>query len=169
MRYSTKPFPSYRFLPGINPHPHESPQGYSYGQAEPAVEPLTQDNWPQNEIYLYGIDLYNHKYWWESHEAWESLWKHSGDALTRDLLQGLIKVSAAFIKWELKTPRGVELHYEGALKHLNKVCNSHPVYMGIDLPSHLKRVAQCFKPVIRMPVEEWPEPSKNYPLIELQR
>lgn len=168
-RYCAKPFPPYRFLPGVNPHPSESPQGHSYGKPEPVVAPLTITDWFKNEIYLYGVDLYNHRYWWESHEAWESLWKsHPKDKLTRDFLQGLIKVSAAFLKWELKTPGGVESHYQGAVKHFQKVAGEHPIYMGIDLPLHLKKLEQCFKAVHSLPVEQWPDPSRNYPTISLR-
>ena len=156
MRYSTKPFPPYSFLPGVNPHPSESPQGHSYRKSEPLIVPLTVKNWPHNENYLYGIDLYNHQYWWESHEAWEGLWKASSDDLTREFLQGLIKVSAAFIKWELKTPRGLKIHYQSALQHLMTVAEKYSVYMGIDLLSYIGQLEQCVNILSNTPVEKWP-------------
>ena len=167
-RYSTKPFPPYRFIPGVNPHPFESPQGHSYGKPEPVAESLNLNNWSKNETYLYGVDLYNNNYWWEAHEGWESLWKKSlEDPLTREFLQGLIKTSAAFLKWQSKTPHGVQAHYQGALKHLKKVVQQHSVYMGIDLPTHINRIEACFSPLAITPVEKWPAPSENYPLILL--
>ena len=169
MRYSSKPFPPYRFLPGVNPHPTESPQGHSYGKPEPAVELLTPGNWSQNETYLYGIDLYNHHYWWESHEAWEGLWKkNSNDKLTRDFLQGLIKISAAFLKWQLKTPRGRKIHYQSAMKHLETVADKYPVYMGVDLLQHMNRLKKYFEPAWNAPAEKLLLPVKNYPVIELR-
>ena len=168
-RYSPKPFPPYRFIPGVNPHPTESPQGHSYRRFESSVQPLKANNWFENETYLYGIDLYNHEYWWESHEAWESLWKLSPeDPLTRDFLQGLIKISAAFIKWQLKTPRGVAIHFHSALNHLQKVREQYSSYMGIDLPQHIKHLTDHFSAVINISSQEWMDPSTDYPLIQLQ-
>ena len=170
-RYSTKPFPPYRFIPGRNPHPTENPQGHSYGKPEDTVEPLSLDHWSQNETYLHGIDLYNHQYWWEAHEAWESLWKRdSKNALTKEFLQGLIKTSAAFIKWESKTPRGIKLHYQAAIAHFKNVVEKYPVYMGIDLRAHIDRLTQCFESVLNVPASGlWPKSSKNYPVIQLQK
>ena len=140
-RYCSKPFPYYRFLPGVNPHPFESPQGHSYGKFESVVVPLTVTNWFKNETYLYGVDLYNHQYWWESHEAWESLWRRTDDEeLTRDFLQGLIKISAAFLKWQKGTPRGVQVHYQGALVHLKNVASRQSVYMGVHLSSFINQL-----------------------------
>jgi hypothetical protein len=167
-RYSTQPFPPYRFLPGVNPHPKENPQGHSYGQPETTVTPLNPHNWSHNETYLYGIDLYNNFYWWESHEAWESLWKESDDPITRDFLQGLIKISAAFLKWRSKTPRGVESHYLGAQKHFKPIIEKSPFYLGVDLKKHLDKLERCFKPVIGVPTEQWPDPAKNYPFLQCQ-
>lgn len=166
-RYSTTPFPPYRFLPGLNPHPYESPQGHSYGKPEPPVVPLISENWSKNEAYLYGIDLYNHHYWWESHEAWEGLWKADSDETTRDFLQGLIKISAAFMKWQSKTPRGVKVHYASAMKHLKKVSTKHSVYLGIDLVAHIVQLEKTFQPVLDAPPEQWPSPAENYPLVSL--
>ena len=43
-RYSTRPFPSYRFVPGKSPHPRRDPHGHSYGQPEPKLQPFHQKN-----------------------------------------------------------------------------------------------------------------------------
>jgi uncharacterized protein len=166
-RYSQRAFPPYSFQPGVNSHPHENPQGHSYGKPETAVNPLNVENWAGNETYLYGVDLYNHQYWWESHEAWEGLWKASSDPLTKEFLQGLIKVSAAFIKWQAKSPRGLKIHYENALAHLKKVSAKHPVYMGVDLPGYIRRLEEVFTPVLETPADPWPSPTENYPLVSL--
>ena len=93
-----KPFPPYRHIPGVTPHPIRDPRGHSYGVEEVHdAEPLPPEFWRQNEDYLYGVDLYNFAYWWEAHEAWEGLW-HQAEGTYRLFLQGLIQVSAAFIK-----------------------------------------------------------------------
>ena len=90
-----QPFPPYRHLPGVTPHPIRDPLGHSYGIEEEENEnPLPPEMWQQNEAYLHGVDLYNFSYWWEAHEAWEGLW-HQAEDTYRLFLQGLIQVSAS--------------------------------------------------------------------------
>src|SRR5688572_29964828 len=63
--------PSYRFVPGLHPHPIRNPQGHSYGTARAQVHPSwTPEGWPTLEAYLHGVDLFNRFYFWEAHEAW---------------------------------------------------------------------------------------------------
>lgn len=164
-RYSSKKFPPYSYIPGLNPHPTESPQGHSFGQKDPDGSILTPQTWAKNEVYLYGIDLYNYAHWWESHEAFEILWRKSTDQPTSDFLQGLIKISAAFIKWYVKSQRGVVTLYEGALGHLERAAAQSEVYLGIDLNEHLKKLKSHFGPVIE---GQWTDPFKNYPFIKLK-
>src|SRR5262249_51448551 len=59
-RYSHRPFPSYRFIPGRSPHPRRDPQGHSYGQIEAEPVLLGPEQWRGADEYLYGIDLYNY-------------------------------------------------------------------------------------------------------------
>ena len=77
-RYSTRPFPSSRFVPGKTPHPRRDPRGHSYEQPEPKQAEFAPAEWQQSEEYLYGIDLYNYAYWWECHEVFEGLWHTVG-------------------------------------------------------------------------------------------
>src|SRR5262245_31829542 len=133
-RYSHKPFPAYRFVLGENPHPTIDPAGHSFNVPEEDPGVLTVENWRANETYLYGVDLYNYAYWWESHEAFEALWREFAPGDTeREFLQGLIKISAALLKWHLHDWRGVDLHFDGGAGLLQKVHARFPVYMGIDL------------------------------------
>ncbi len=165
-RYSIKEFPSYRYIPGITPHPTEHVQGHSYGKKDADCQILTPEAWAKNEVYLYGIDLYNYVYWWESHEAFECLWKKSADdKQTANFLQGLIKISAAFIKWYGKSRRGATYLCEGALEHLEGVRVQSEVYLGLDLKIHLKKLKKHFKPVME---GQWSDPFENYPFIILK-
>jgi hypothetical protein len=66
-----KSFPTYVYLPGKHPHPVRDPGGHSY-RNEPvtvAVEAALG-----SDVFRWGIDLFNHGYYWEAHEAWEPLW-----------------------------------------------------------------------------------------------
>lgn len=167
LRYTRRAFPSYRFIPGENPHPTESPQGHSYGKSEPEIKSFDPAQWRENEQYLYGVDLYNHYYWWESHEVLEGLWRTAvrGD-VSRDFLQGLIKISGAFIKWHLKKQQGVELLYRGAMEHLLNVKKIHKNYMGINVEEHVGRL-HCHFLGVTHPSHEWPDPVDHYPAIIL--
>lgn len=110
MRYAPgRSFPSYAFLPGRDPHPTRDPRGHSFGHPEVPAPYLPPERWRENQDYLFGVDLYNHGYLWESHEAWEGLWhaaKH--DALQAEHLQGLIQCAAACLKVGMGQPRGLE-------------------------------------------------------------
>ncbi len=92
-------FPSYAYIPLRWPHPTRDSKGHSYGEGDEKVEPLDPKSWRQCQTYLYGIDLFNYGYYWEAHDAWESVWLACGrKGVTGDFLKGLIKLAAAGVK-----------------------------------------------------------------------
>lgn len=98
-RYSARPFPPYRFIPGKAPHPRRHPGGHSYGQLEPELKELQPDAWPESDSYRYGIDLYNFAYWWESHEVFETFWHAAGPRTEQgQYFQGLIQLAGGNLK-----------------------------------------------------------------------
>ncbi|WP_367226897.1 DUF309 domain-containing protein [Mesorhizobium sp.] len=91
-----KSFPPYAYLPGRLPHPVRDPAGHSYNsEATPPAAAASLDS----DIFLWGVDLFNHGYYWEAHEAWEALWQVAdrGGPL-RMLFKALILLSAAGVK-----------------------------------------------------------------------
>ena len=86
----------YAYLPGKNPHPVRDPTGHSY-HVEPI--PVAAEASLGSDAFLWGLDLFNHGYYWEAHEAWEGLWQVAdrGGPL-RMLFKGLILLSAAGVK-----------------------------------------------------------------------
>ncbi len=91
-----KSFPPYAYLPGKKPHPVRDPTGHSY-HVEPI--PVSAEASLGSDAFLWGLDLFNHGYYWEAHEAWEGLWQVADrDGPLRMLLKGLILLSAAGIK-----------------------------------------------------------------------
>ena len=145
-----KPFPPYRHIPGVTPHPIRDPLGHSYGiEEDHNVEPLPPEMWRQNEDYLYGIDLYNFAYWWEAHEAWEGLW-HPAEGTYRLFLQGLIQVSAAFIKYHTRMLRPLRTLSTAGRAKLRQVAiecdDASGHYMGLDLPTFLDTADAFFAP-----------------------
>ena len=131
-RYSTRPFPSYRFVPSQTPHPRRNPLGHSYGQPEPKPTLFPADQWQTSEDYLYGIDLYNFAYWWECHEIFEGFWHAVGhDSEQGNFFQALIQLTAANLKYFLGNPAAaLNLIRSG----ITRLLNVPPSYMGIDVP-----------------------------------
>ena len=128
MRYSQHPFPEYRFIPGKTPHPTRDPGGHSRGRDD--AEPLEQFDplyWHNSEAYLYGVDLYNHGYWWEAHECWIAAGKNTQTGL---FLQGLIQVAAGCLKkHQGHEDAGRRLAFEG----MEKFPLRHGRLLGIEL------------------------------------
>jgi uncharacterized protein len=120
-----EPFPPYAFIPGRLPHPTSDPAGHSFGieSIEPAK--IESERWHESRPYLYGIDLFNGSYYWESHVAWESLWLVSGrKGVTADFLKGLIKLAAAGVKALEAKPEGVQSHSGRAAELWQEVIRS---------------------------------------------
>jgi predicted metal-dependent hydrolase len=91
-----KRLPPYAYLPGKNPHPVRDPAGHSY-HVEPI--PVAAEVSLSSDAFLWGLDLFNHGYYWEAHEAWEGLWQVADrDDPLRMLFKGLILLSAAGVK-----------------------------------------------------------------------
>lgn len=91
-----KSFPPYAYLPGRQPHPVRDPAGHSFNsEAMLSVAEISLDS----DTFLWGLDLFNHGYYWEAHEAWEGLWQVADrGAPLRTLFKGLILLSAAGVK-----------------------------------------------------------------------
>jgi uncharacterized protein len=121
-RYSDRPLPPYSYVPGLSPHPVSDPRGHSFGVQEPAAEPLQVASYQSNETYLYAIDLFNHGFYWEAHEAWEALWHAAGrTGAAADFLKGLIKLAAAGVKAREGRAAGVRQHAQRAAELFHAV------------------------------------------------
>jgi hypothetical protein len=133
-----EPFPPYAFVPGRHPHPTADPTGHSFG-IEPVVPPtINPDRWQECRPYLYGIDLFNGRFYWESHVAWESLWIACGrKGMVADFLKGLIKLAAAGVKAAEGRPGGVISHSGRAAELWRGVTASLPtdrdIFMGFPI------------------------------------
>jgi len=118
-RWTSRPFPAYRHVPGLTPHPVTDPRGHSHGEREPEVD-LTgislPAQWRRCEEYLAGVDLFNAAYLWEAHEAWEAVWHAAGhDTSVGRFLQGLIQIAAALLHHHRGTREGHRRLHERAI------------------------------------------------------
>ena len=92
-----EPFPAYRYVPGRGPHPLKHKDGHSFGRDEGPPPPESSVAFVRG--HHRAIDLFNHRYFWEAHEAWEHLWHGvSRESATGQLLQALIQMAARQLK-----------------------------------------------------------------------
>lgn len=163
MRYLPgRPFPPYAFLPGRDPHPTRDPAGHSFGAEDAPPPAMPPARWRTCEPYLWGVDLYDHGYLWEAHEAWEGLWHVSKrERLQALFLQGLIQCAAAWLKIAMQQPRGLERLAALALEKLDEVARAGgSPYMGLDLVR--------FNAAVRAFAASRPTTLAGYPRIELE-
>ncbi len=138
-RYTSTPFPPYSFMPGLNAHPRKSPEGHSHGQPEPSATYLPHDQWKKNETWLFGVDLYNFGFWWESHEMWEALWKLDRNPEQEKLFyRAVIQLAAANIKRFLDRVDVAQSLAMQAVEKLKKIETSP--WMGVDIPPLIEAV-----------------------------
>jgi len=128
-------FPPYSYVTGKFPHPIRDPQGHLYGHPQRAVARLDPAEWRQCESYRFGIDLFNHGFYWEAHEAWEGVWhavQRTGDVA--DFLKGLIKLAAAGVKAREGRAEGVRRHATRARELFLAVSDGNPdAFAGLSL------------------------------------
>ena len=159
-RYTQCPFPPYRYLPfqvdSPLPHPRNDPAGHSYDLEEDYLPHFTSDDWHNCELYLYGIDLFNHGYWWEAHEALESVWQAAGQrsTLCGRFVQGLIQLAGAQLKRFINEPRGAQSLTRAGCERLAEVKG---VYLGVAVEDLVDEAERCRR-----------EDRGEYPRIELR-
>jgi uncharacterized protein len=167
-RYSTRPFPAYRYVPGLHAHPTRDPGGHSYEPA-PVLNrhaPWAPDDWRTLDDWLYGIDLFNRFYFWEAHEAWEGLWAAADrDSAPALMLQGLIQIAAALLKTHMGVAAGAHSLSAEGLDKLQRAATLQPSLMGLDLCTAVKRFGEYFTPLGR---NELPEIGLDVPAICLE-
>jgi len=112
IRYSPRPLPATAYVPGSSPRadrPAESPP-------RTAVD---VDDLAGHDDFRFGVDLFNHGFPWEAHEAWEPLWfAASRERPERALLHGLIHAAAAVVKAKAGAFPTARDFIESACEHL---------------------------------------------------
>lgn len=149
----TREFPKYRFVPGLNPHPRGHPAGHAYEIPEEKVAYLPPEKWRDNDLYLFGVDLYHQGYLWESHEVWETLWHLTKkDDVEGQFLQGLIQNSAAQLKVHLRHWGGAkhlseEAHRRFHFVQLSGKLDQDGCFMGLSVSRLMKDIERYYGPV----------------------
>ncbi|MBI1901013.1 MAG: DUF309 domain-containing protein [Planctomycetia bacterium] len=133
-----EPFPTYSYVTGRFPHPTRDRAGHSFGVVPVPCSAPDPDRWRDCRPYLYGLDLFNHGYYWEAHEVWEGLWHASGrGGPAGNFIKGLIKLAAAGVKAREGRPEGVRTHAQRAAELFRQVAAQLPsrqtCYFGLSL------------------------------------
>jgi uncharacterized protein len=129
-RYSRGPLPPYAYVPGRSPHPRRDPRGHGHGRPEPRPTRVDPASWASCEVYLRGVDLYNLGYFWESHEAFEALWRAHVPEPTASYFQGLIQIAAAELKRLAGSEGAAQALYGRGLARLRGVASP---FLGLDV------------------------------------
>ena len=147
MRYlPDEPFPPYSYVPGCKyPHPVRDPAGHSH-DAPPVAQEGELQLGACSPLYLRGIDLFNHGFYWEAHESWEALWVAFGrQGIHADFLKGLIKLAAAGVKAREGRVAGVRRHALRAQQLfqqvLSQLTNEDGAVFRLSLPALLRYAA----------------------------
>ena len=101
----------------------EIPTGHSFSVAGVPVKSLSL----HAANFWWGIDLFNHGFYWEAHEAWEPLWRASevGDP-RRVLLKALILLAAAGVKLLEGNKVGLNRHAMRAAALFSQLADEAP-------------------------------------------
>jgi uncharacterized protein len=166
--HPARPFPSYRYVPGLQPHPVRDPQGHSY-QTDPrraAAPPWTASSWRTLADWLFGVDLFNAFFFWEAHESWEGLWaaqpRRSAPAR---LLQGLIQIAAALLKIHLGSLAGATTLSRQGLEKVAETAAAQHRLLGLDLGAALTQFTHYFRPLLQRTL---PPLDASVPLLLLE-
>lgn len=146
-RYSARPLPASRYVPGRGPRPEG-------GAGE--------------DGFRHGVDLFNNGYWWEAHEAWEAVWMVlPPNSAERHGLQAMIQTANCCLKIRMGQGRAVDAVrvdadrlFAAALLHAPNL-----VVGGLDLASWSLKVRIYFEAVLEMP--EPAHDAARYPYIAL--
>jgi hypothetical protein len=150
-RYTDRAFPSYRFVPGQSPHPTRDTDGHSYNNPLEQLSPFEARDWQSCETYLYGIDLFNYGYWWESHEALEPVWVAAGKQTeTGFFIQGLIQVAIAHLKY---FQGSTDVAKRMAISGLEKMGRKKGIFLGIDVDLFRSDIKSYFSNDNQLPVQ----------------
>lgn len=90
----------------------------------------------RERLFREGIELFNQGRFFESHEAWEEIWR-STTPEPKDLFQGLIQVAAALHQFALKRKHAPQRTLAKARQRLEPYA---PTALGLDLADLLEQV-----------------------------
>jgi len=99
-----------------------------------------------------GVAAYDRGDFFEAHELLEPAWMGTADIPERDLLQGLIKLAAAFVHGVRGNPMGIARNLTGARERLDAAIGSPAAAAsGIDVPALVAAIDDRLERLARNP------------------
>ncbi len=95
------------------------------------------------ELFAHGVTLFNTRYFFEAHEAWEEIWLHTAPP-EKTFLQGLIQMTAAFHHHSRENLRGTKSLLRAGLLKLE---DFPPHHRGLHIEK-LRKVARRWLEVL---------------------
>jgi predicted metal-dependent hydrolase len=95
--------------------------------------------------YLEGVRLFNEGRYWDSHEAWETVWRaRPKGSPEHRFYQGLIQLAAGFLHRERGRAAAALRCYRSGMAKLEGLPD---VFLGLDLAALRRTAAECFEPL----------------------
>jgi predicted metal-dependent hydrolase len=86
------------------------------------------------EAWLYGVDLFNTRYFWEAHEAWEKVWQTVPDGSRgREVVKGLIQIAAGLLKLHLGNEAAARRLAARGAERIEAAAAHHGTFRGLRL------------------------------------
>ncbi|MEX0716470.1 MAG: DUF309 domain-containing protein [Planctomycetaceae bacterium] len=140
-----EPLPAVPYVPGKTARPLDVDDHDARGGE------LVSNDPPR--LLLRGLDLFNHGYYWEAHEAWEELWHvEERRGLAADLLKGLIALAAAGVKARQGNAAGVSHHAERAAALFAKVRDMRADSRALQMRLPLAKLIGHAEALARSPI-----------------
>lgn len=117
--------------------PGRIPRKKLLGKPKPAPNFSETKSHRQEELFARGVELFNTRYFFEAHEAWEEIWLHTAPP-EKTFLQGLIQVTAAFHHHSRENLRGTKSLLRAGLLKLE---DFPPHHRGLNVEK-LRKVAR---------------------------
>ena len=117
------------------------------GEKDPLALPLDPEDPGASQELRYGLDLFNHRYYWESHVYFEALWNaHERRGESADFFKALIKLAAAGVKKDLGQRKELLEHYHRAQELLLGILTSQKeIFLGFELKEILSQIESALK------------------------
>lgn len=109
--------------------------------------PMSAFDW---EDFHRGIVLFNDGQYWQSHEAWEEIWKRHQEN-SRIFFQGLIQVAAGMHQLNRHIFHGADKHFRNALWKLRPF---QPLFLGVDVRNVVQKVEHSLREIHRLGEEK---------------
>ena len=107
-----------------------------------------------------GLAAYDRGDYFEAHELLEPAWMGTDDLAERALLQGLIKLAAAYVHSVRGNPHGIERNLKGARVRLEEAHDDGRHTAGLDLETLLRDIDARLAQLAADP-DRQPSPAPN--------